>query len=238
MSSAVGRVGITPGRVADPEADRAAREHGDEQRQYRGGGGGQVRQRVDADEHPHRGPPAGLPPAQAEHGGVGDEGGQVPVERRRMADVGLGHGDRVVQPPRDPVPQQVVGGGHRRAGQHAGRHRLGQRARLAADELADGQRERQRQQREERNRPHRFEHGVRHRLAHLDDVGFHAVGGRARHDAEAGQHDHADDAGEAAQQIGGSADPVLAVVLDQDRRRPDADVCTGPAAVRRRARPR
>ena len=111
---------------------------------------------------------------------------------------------------------------------------------VAADELADGQRERQRKQPEERDGPHRLEHGVRHRLAHLDDVGLHAVRGGARHDAEAGQHDRADDAGQGAQQIRGPADPVLAAVLDQDRRRPRGRRrlrrTGGP--VRRRARPR
>ena len=228
MSSAVGR------------ADRAAREHGDEQRQYRGGGGGQVGQRVDADQHPHRRPPAGLPSAQAEHGGVRDQGGQVPVQRRRVADVGPGHGDGVVEPVREPVTQQVVGGRHHRAGQHAGRHCLRQRPGLTAGDLADGQCERQRQQREERNRPHRDQHGVRHRLAHLDDVGLHAVRGRAGHDAEAAQQDHADDASQAAQQVGRLADPVLTVVLDQDRRRPRGrrSLRRAGGPVRRRARPR
>ena len=53
------------------------------------------------------------------------------------------------------------------------------------------------------------------RLVALDDVGLDAVRGLARRDAGAGQHDDVD-AGQAAQQVGRLADPVLTLILDLD----------------------
>ena len=224
--------------VPHAEPDRPAGEQRDEQGEHGHLQRRQVHHRVQAEGQPHGRLPARLP-AQADHGGVRGQAGQVAVERRGVTGDGPGHGDRVVQQRGRVVVEQYVG--HRHDGDREnGRARgLGQPSRLAPGELADGQGDRQQQQREQCHRPRGREQRVRQAPARPHEVGLDAGGRGPGRDAERGQQDDLDAADEAAHQVHRLADPAGQVILDQDRLRPRGRGRDGVRRlVWRRARPR
>ena len=203
--------------VADRQADRAAHQQRDQERDDgRVRGAHELDDGVDPHRHPERVPPGG-PADQDDHGGVGDQGGQVRIQGLDVADPGMRHDDRVVEPAGHAAPQQQVDGLGHQAGQHPGQHRLGQPPRLAPHQLLDGQRHGQAEQRDHGQRGGRLEQGVRQPPAHAHEVDLHAGGGRARRDAGDRQADELDAGDDAAQQVDRLADPALQVIGDLDR---------------------
>ena len=219
-----------PDRPADEQRDEQG-EHGRLQRR-------QVHHRVQAEGQPHGRTPAFLP-VQADHGGVRGQAGQVPVERRGAAGARPGHGERLVQQRGCVVAEQGVRHRHRHDRENGRARGLGQPSRLAPDELADGQGDRQQQQREQRHRPRGRQQRVRQPPARPHDVGLDTGGRGPGRDADRGQQDDLDAAHEAAHQIYRLADPAGKMILDQQRLRSRGrgrDRARG--LVRRRARPR
>ena len=105
--------------VPDRQADRAARDHRDQQGQQRRVQHSDVHDGVHADRHPQRVPP-GRPPDEADHGGVGDQAGQGGVQGGDMAGhrarARAGHGDRVVEPASGLPAEQLVDDRRHRGG--------------------------------------------------------------------------------------------------------------------------
>jgi len=214
--------------IPDGEADRAAGQQRDQDRDNGGVQRRQLHDRIHADRQPQRIPP-GRPPGQPDHGGVGDQASQVGVKGVDVADTGARHDDRVIEPGGGRARQQDVGDLGRSAGQQAGRHRLGEMANLTPDELGDSQPHGQNQQREQRNRGGNDEQGVRQPPARAHDVGLHPRRGRGRRDGGHRQHEYPNAGHDAAQPVNRLADPALQLISDLDRARLRHETIVSPA---------
>ena len=201
--------------VPDRQADRAARDHRDQQGQHRRVQHAHVHDRVHGDRYPQRVPP-GRPPDEADHGGVGDQARHGGVEGGDVARARVGHDDRVVEPAGGLPAEQVVGHRGDGGGQDAGGHRFGQPPPLAPGEKLNGQGHRQDKQGEERQRARHREQRRRYVLARAHDVGLDGSRRRAGRDAGHGQRDDLDAGQDAAQQIDRLTDAALKLILDLD----------------------